>query len=133
ALAGRMKSVSEGEGRECAVSCALSYHDHIRKFSRMDPLRVWYTKISDEDFIDSLPKRLCVRIEKAKVQSGSEMDFPKLTGSVGGQIRITDQPPLIFHPEVTRAPEAKATLNQIFKAYRKSLADDRRMLLDRKS
>jgi uncharacterized protein (DUF2252 family) len=134
-LAARSNNLSEGQGRECAVSCALSYREHIRKFSRMDPLRVWYTKISDEDFIDSLPKTLRktvrTRIEKAKVQSGSEMDFPKLTGSVGGQIRITDQPPLIFHPEVTRAPEAKATLNQIFKAYRKSLADDRRMLLDR--
>jgi uncharacterized protein (DUF2252 family) len=59
------------------------------------------------------------------------MDFPKLTGSVGGQIRITDKPPLIFHPEVTRAPEARATLDQIFKAYRETLADDRRMLLDR--
>ena len=59
------------------------------------------------------------------------MDFPKLTGSVGGQIRITDQPPLIFHPEATRAAEARATLNQIFKTYRETLADDRRMLLDR--
>jgi uncharacterized protein (DUF2252 family) len=134
-LAARSNNLSEGQGRECAVSCARSYREHIRKFSRMDPLRIWYTKISDGDFIDSLPKTLRKnvrnRIEKAKAQSGSELDFPKLTGSVGGQIRITDQPPLIFHPEATRAAEARGTLNQIFKTYRETLADDRRMLLDR--
>jgi uncharacterized protein (DUF2252 family) len=50
---------------------------------------------------------------------------------MGGQIRITDQPPLIFHPESTRAPEAKATLERIFRAYRETLPDDRRMLFDR--
>jgi hypothetical protein len=101
----------------------------------MDPLRTWYTKVSDEDFIGALPKGLRrptkKRIEKARAHGGSEMDFPKLTDPVGGQIRITDQPPLIFHPDVTRAPEAGATVEEIFNAYRETLADDRRMLLDR--
>ena len=38
-------------------------------------------------------------------RSGSELDYPKLAGMVGGQIRIQDNPPLIFHPEGARAPE----------------------------
>jgi Uncharacterized protein conserved in bacteria (DUF2252) len=50
---------------------------------------------------------------------------------VGGQVRITDQPPLIFHPEETRAADAKETLDRIFRDYRETLADDRRQLLDR--
>jgi len=134
-LAARANNLSDRQGRDCAISCARSYREHMREFSRMDPLRTWYNKVSDEDFIGALPKGLKKatrkRIEKARAHTGSEMDFPKLTDSVGGQIRITDQPPLIFHPEVTRAPEAGATIEQIFSAYRETLADDRRMLLDR--
>jgi hypothetical protein len=79
----------------------------------------------------ALKKNVRNRIEKAAAGSGSELHFPKLAGTVGGQVRITDQPPLIFHPEATRAPEARATLDHIFRAYRETLADDRRMLLDR--
>jgi hypothetical protein len=105
----------------------------MRDFSKMDPLRVWYTETSAADFIDSLPKALRknVRnhIEKAAVHSGSEFDFPQLTGSVGGKVHIIDQPPLIFHPKTTHAPET--TLDELFHAYRKSLADDRRILFDR--
>jgi Uncharacterized protein conserved in bacteria (DUF2252) len=43
-LAARSSNLSDEQGRECAVSCTRSYREHIRKFSRMDPLRVWYTK-----------------------------------------------------------------------------------------
>jgi uncharacterized protein (DUF2252 family) len=62
--------------------------------------------------------------------SGSEFAFPKLAGSVDEQIRITDQPPLIFHPESTHAPEAGETFDELLRAYRESLSDDRRLLLD---
>src|SRR5262249_45481432 len=69
--------------------------------------------------------------KKQATHGGSELDFPKLAGSVGGQIRITDRPPLIFHPKTAHDSEAEATLKQVFHAYRKSLADDRCMLLNR--
>jgi uncharacterized protein (DUF2252 family) len=134
-LAARSNGLSDARGYDCAVSCARMYREHMRKFSRMDPLRIWYAETSATDFIESLPKRLQKnvkkRIAKTAAHSGSEFDFPKLAGSVGGQIRITDQPPLIFHPEATRAPEAEVSLHQLLDGYRESLRDDRRMLLDR--
>ena len=95
----------------------------------MDPLRIWYQETRAADFIKGLPKALRKsvkkRIGRAAAHSGSEFDLPKLAGSVDGQIRITDQPPLIFHSATTQVPEAEATLDQIFTAYRESLADDR--------
>src|SRR6516165_7262063 len=134
-LAGRANGLSDNQSRDCAVSCARRYREHMSEFSKMDPLRVWYAKTSAADFIESLPsslrKNVEKRIEKAANRSGSELDFPKLAGSVGGQIRITDQPPLIFHPETTHAAEAEEALEQLFHIYRKTLADDRRTLLDR--
>ena len=134
-LAGRANGLSDGQARDCAMSCARRYREHIRQFSKMDPLRVWYAKTSAEDFIESLPrvlrKNIRRRIEKAAARSGSELDFPKLAGSVGGRICINDQPPLIFHPETSHASGAEETFDQVFHSYRRSLADDRCTLLDR--
>ena len=134
-LAARSNGLSDNHGRDCAVNCARMYREHMRKFSRMDPLRTWYAETSATDFINSLPKALQKqvkkRIEKTAAHSGSEYDFPKLAGSVGGQIRISDQPPLIFHPESTNRTSATARLDQLFQSYRESLHEDRRILVDR--
>ena len=134
-LAARTIGFSDAVGRDCAVSTARSYRDHTREFSRMDPLRVWYANITADDIIDRVPKnirkRIRKRIAKAGSSGGSELDFPKLAGSVAGQTRIFDQPPLIFHPEEMHASATWAELEQILQSYRETLADDRRMLLDR--
>lgn len=134
-LAARSNGLSDHQGRDRAVSCARRYREHMHEFAKMDPLAIWYAKTEASDFIESLPKDLQrsvkKRIEKAASRSGSEFDFPKLAGSAAGQIRITDQPPLIFHPNTTSAPEAHATLEQLFHIYRESLDEDRRVLLDR--
>jgi hypothetical protein len=125
--------LSDARGRDCAVSCARMYREQMRKFSRMDPLQIWYAETSATDFIESLPKALQKNVTKRiqKAAAGSEFDFPKLAGSVSGQIRITDQPPLIFHPESTGATGAMAPLEELFHIYRESLSLDRRVLLDR--
>ena len=101
------------------------------------PLRVWYTDITVNDFIRALPKavrkRVLKHIDKMAPRSSSEHDYPKLAGTAGGHIHIIDQPPLIFHPEASRAPEFQKEREQIFQVYRETLPDDRRMLLDRSS
>jgi uncharacterized protein (DUF2252 family) len=134
-LAARSIGLSDSTGRDCAAAASRSYREHMRAFAGMDPLQIWYATISSDDMLAIVPKahqkRVAKRVAKAATNDGSELDYPKLAGTVGGQIRITDQPPLIFHPEETRAPDARDILDKVFRGYRKSLADDRRMLLDR--
>jgi uncharacterized protein (DUF2252 family) len=134
-LAARSNGLSDRHGRDCAINCARKYREHMREFSRMDPLRIWYAETRATDFIESLPKALQKnvrkRIDKAAAHVGSEFDFPKLAGSAGGQIRITDQPPLIFHPDLSGTDDAPAIFDELFHAYRESLPDDRRPLVDR--
>jgi uncharacterized protein (DUF2252 family) len=134
-LAARSNRLSDNQGHDCAVNCARKYREHMREFSRMDPLRVWYAETTAAEFIEQLPKNLQKgvrkRIARAAAHSGSEFDFPKLAGSVGGQIRITDQPPLIFHPDIANTTDAATVLDELFQTYRKSLSDDRRTLVDR--
>src|SRR5581483_11833467 len=116
-LAARSRHLSDKQGRKAAVVCARSYREHMREFSEMDPLRLWYSRMSSDDFVESLPssRRKLARkgIRKARARGGSELAYPKLAGAVGGQIFIKDQPPLIFHPEGIRTHESHRLLETI--------------------
>ncbi len=134
-LAARSIGLSDASGRDAAVTCARSYRKHLRDYSEMHPLKVWYAQVTSDDVMSLLPKArqqlMSDRIAKATTQSGSEADFPKLAGMVGGRLSIRDTPPLIFHPEEARSPDFQTILDQVLAAYRETLTDDRRVLLDR--
>ncbi|WP_199231304.1 DUF2252 domain-containing protein [Falsiroseomonas bella] len=134
-LAARSLGLSDARGRDAAEAAARSYRKRLREFAEMHPTEVWYSRLTAEDVIEGLPKNrrkmVSDRIEKALDRSGSEMDFPKLGQVVGGQPGIRDAPPLIFHPELARAPTFKGVVDTLLAEYRETLAEDRRVLLDR--
>jgi uncharacterized protein (DUF2252 family) len=134
-LAARSNGFSDGKGRDAAVACARSYRKRLAEFSQMHPLDVWYARVTLDDVIGLAPQadqaRMRARVAKIAKQDGSEADFPKLAGMVSGRLGIRDTPPLIFHPEGSRAPEFQTVLDQVLSAYRETLVEDRRSLLDR--
>jgi uncharacterized protein (DUF2252 family) len=133
-LAARANGMPDGDARDAAITVTRAYRRRLKDFAGMHPIDVWYSRITAEDVIGLVPPADQVRIRKrvAKIaqQDGSEADFPKLAEMVGGRLGIRDAPPLIFHPEVARTPEFGAVLDQVMSAYRETLADDRRALLD---
>jgi len=134
-LAARSIGLSDGKGRDAVLACSRSYRRSLRDFSEMSPLELWYGRLTSDDFIKLLPaahgRIVRDRVAKAVKRGGSEMDFPKLAGMVGGQVAIRDVPPLIFHPQSPRASAFMETADQTLAAYRDTLADDRRVILDR--
>ena len=134
-LAARSNGLSDKAGEAAAVVCARSYRKRLREYAEMHPLDVWYARLTAQDIMDMMPPaaqaRLQSRIDKAVAGSSSELEFPKLAGVVGGRTTIRDVPPLIFHPEVSRAKEFGEVLDKTFAAYRDTLSEDRRALLDR--
>ena len=72
------------------------------EFSTMDVLDIWYARVEFADYLAMLPQdrraALDVRIARATAHASSELVFPKLIEQNGGQPRIRDRPPLIFHP-----------------------------------
>jgi len=107
----------------------------MRDFAAMDVLDVWYARLDDSDFLAMLPQDrkavLKKRIAKATVASSSELVFPKLVDQAVGQPRIRDTPPTLFHGEQSRAAFNMDMIREALGKYRETLAEDRRVLLDR--
>mgnify|MGYP006266904811 CR=1 FL=1 len=131
-IAGRDNKLSDEDSQEAAIECVRSYREHLREYSRMSPLEVWYTRIDAETLIEMAPdaktkQRRQQAAEKAR-QRVIEHLFPKLVSQVGGRHRFVDQPPVLFH--VAEA-DAEERMREGLEDYRQSLSDERRVLLDR--
>jgi uncharacterized protein (DUF2252 family) len=134
-LAARSNGLSDKDGRDAAVACACSYRRQMRDYADMDVLEIWYARFDDSDFLAMLPEDrraiLRKRIAKATSHSSSELVYPKLVEEAGKQPRIHDNPPTIFHEERSRAAGYMDMLRDVLAKYRETLAEDRRVLLDR--
>lgn len=134
-LAARSLGLSDDTARDAAMTCTRAYRKRLRVLAEMHPSEVWYARLTAADLLERLPasRRAMAqdRIDKALKRTGSELDFPRLAAVTGGRATIRDAPPLIYHPEHSRAPEFKVLLDDLLAAYRTTLADDRRTLLER--
>jgi len=134
-LAARSNGLSDRNGRDAAVACARSYRRQMRNFAEMDVLDIWYARFDEAEFLAMLPQDrraiLRKRIAKATASSSSELAFPKLAETTGGEPRIHDNPPTIFHEEKSRAAGNLNLLRHAVAKYGESLSEDRRVLLDR--
>src|SRR5262245_48105154 len=134
-LAARSNGLSDKAGRNAAVACARRYRRQMRAFADMDVLDIWYARLDDSDFLAMLPENrkavLRKRIARATSRSSSELVYPKLVDEAGKQLRIRDSPPTIFHEERSRAAGHMDMLRDALAKYRETLAEDRRVLLDR--
>jgi uncharacterized protein (DUF2252 family) len=131
-IAGRDNSLSEQDSKQAATECVRSYREHLRMYSQMSPLEVWYTHLDMEDIIAMAPdektkKTRALMVEKAH-QRIAENVFPKIVSVVGGRHRFMDQPPVLFH---VNEPDVEERVREGLEEYRRSLSHERRTLLDR--
>jgi uncharacterized protein (DUF2252 family) len=131
-VAGRDQSVSEDNCREAAQECTRAYREHLREFSKMSPLEVWYSQLDAETLIEMAPdsetrkrrEQLAAKAHERIV----EYLFPKIVSQVGGRYRFVDQPPILFHMS---EPDIDERMREGLEDYRATLPDERRVLLDR--
>ncbi len=135
-VAGRHNGFNAGEAREAAQACVRSYRLRMREFAKMAVLDVWYFSIDAEALLENLEDETAIqrarkRAAKARDRDVLDEDFPELVTFEGGKHRIRDNPPLIFHMQGEEESVIKARVLKAFESYRASLAEDRRLLLDR--
>nr|WP_301295500.1 DUF2252 domain-containing protein [Pseudomonas nitroreducens] len=132
AVAARSSGLSDVRAHEVAATCARAYRENLRAYSRMSPLEVWYSRLDTQTLLEMAPdakarkfrQQLFDRARERVVESA----FPKIAEQVGGQPRIIDQPPVIYH--VAEADFMQRVQSSLLD-YRISLSDDRRVLFDR--
>ena len=126
---GRVNGVPQAAARNAAMAGSQSYREHIRAYGALPYLEVWYSVIDAETTIAQFahhPQPMEEAFAKGKRRT-NETTLPKLAEYVGGGFRIAEDPPLVTHQRDVLARR----LPEVLSAYRASLPDERRLLLDR--
>jgi uncharacterized protein (DUF2252 family) len=131
-VAARDMSVGDRDARAVAVAAVAAYRQHLWRHTGQSPLEVWYDRIDAQQAIEEAPDKAArQRRERLLAQAQrrvAENLFPKLVQTGDERMTIVDQPPLIYHPADANVAEVAA---DFLGAYRESLPEDRRVLLDR--
>src|SRR5215831_8695103 len=130
-VAGRDSGISDKRSRDAAIACARSYRDHLREFSAMSPLDVWYYRVDADTLVKMAPDaearaRRQEMADKARRRIGENL-FPRIAKPVEGRHRLVDQPPVLVHPAEEHWDER---VREAIEDYRQSLPEDRRQLFD---
>ncbi|HVN70200.1 MAG TPA: DUF2252 domain-containing protein [Candidatus Binatia bacterium] len=132
-IAGRHLGLEPSDVRAATLECACGYRERIRAFATMPVLEVWYARLDEAklaEIVGSAQERreYAASIKKAKSESRAHA-FPRMAEDVGGDLRIVDDPPLLYHPKETAG--FLGMVSTTFAAYRTTLHDDRKRLFDR--
>ncbi|MBY0527189.1 MAG: DUF2252 domain-containing protein [Gemmataceae bacterium] len=135
-LASRNNGFSNAVARDTALACVRSYRERMAEYSEMRALDVWYAAIEAEHVVATMQdeearKRAFKRLAKARQRSVLEHDFPELVHTNGLAPTIRENPPLIYHWREGGHEELMTNVRKAFAAYRETLSEHRRVLLDR--
>jgi uncharacterized protein (DUF2252 family) len=132
AVAARDNKLSDADARKAVLECVRAYREHLREYSRMDPLGVWYARLDAETIIAMAPdekaKKFREQILTKARQRVVEHLFPKIAEEADGRRRLVDQPPLVYH---VADADTEQRIREGLVEYRRTLSDERRVLLDR--
>jgi uncharacterized protein (DUF2252 family) len=141
AVAGRDRGFDDKQRAAINREVGRAYREGIRTFAAMGNLDLWYSRLDVEELIESHVKQKDVKAHeraKANIAKGRTKDsikaLGKLTEEVDGELRIVGDPPLIVPIEEVHAEHVhliEEFLRSVIRSYRRTLAGDRRKLLER--
>ncbi len=142
AVAGRYRGFDDATRQTINRTVGRAYRESIRRFAAMGNLALWYARIDVDEVAQQFRKQATVRQTKryeanlAKTRSKDSLRaLGKLTEIVDGEPHIVSDPPVVVPIEELVGPEAvhllDAFLKGVIRSYRRTLAGDRRRLLER--
>jgi uncharacterized protein (DUF2252 family) len=158
-IAGRNNGFSKADIEAATRASVTAYREAMAEFAQMPTMDIWYAHLDEDEIRNSIratvteaartakgkkakqaARKAAKRAEKTAEKAHSRdslQALSKLGEVVGGQYRIVTQPPVIV-PARDLAPaygvsarDLNRAIREQFRAYRASLPDDRRQLLDR--
>ena len=153
-IAARNNGFTKTDARAATETSVRTYREAMAGFAQMRTMDIWYSHRSEQDLMDAMTaitsslkgaerKQAEAAEKNARKQAlkahtrDSMQALSKLTEHVDGQYRIVSQPPVVI-PARELAPsigmsadEVEHAVHEQFRAYRATLQDDRRHLLER--
>jgi uncharacterized protein (DUF2252 family) len=154
-IAGRNNGFAKADTRAATLGSVAAYREAMAGFAQMGTLEIWYAHLDEDELLKGM--RDAAKVQKSKkeakaskrVEKVGERTFAKartrdslralskLGELVDGQYRIISQPPIVV-PMRDLEPtygfpkdEIERLLHKQFRAYRATLRDDQRQLLER--
>ncbi len=152
-IAARNNGFAKADARAATLASVTAYRAAMAAFAEMRTMDIWYARLSEQDLLTALgdearslkgtSKQVAKTAEKSaqkaaqKAHSRDSLSaLSKLAERVDGQYRIVSQPPIVvpvreLGPTLGMSPdEVEHNVHAQFRAYRATLQDDRRHLLE---
>ena len=141
-VAARDRSFDDPQRVQIVADSVLSYVSAMRQYSTMSNLEVWYDRLTVDDIAqrwaarasDDVLRRFRRNVDKARSKDRIRA-FDKLVEVTDGTPRFRSDPPVLVPVRelVTGAEHAALmkAVDESLKLYRRTLAPDRRLLMDR--
>ena len=137
-IAGRQREFTAAERASAVQAVARTYRAAMRSFAALGDLDVWYSHLDAQAMLDELrsdhdtklESELKRSIKHARANDGQRA-LATLTHEVDGRVQIVSEPPLLVPMAGIGNGSASALVESVVAIYRRSLAYDRRALLDR--
>jgi uncharacterized protein (DUF2252 family) len=152
-IAARNNGFAKADAKAATLGSVAAYREAMAGFAAMGTMAVWYARLDEAQLLkairaaakaegvrDKAAKQARKKAEKALAKAhtrDSLQALAKLGERVDGRYRIVSQPPIVVPArEMTAAyglsgDQLQQTLHGQFRAYRATLRDDQRRLLER--
>jgi uncharacterized protein (DUF2252 family) len=152
-IAARNNGFSAADTRDVTLAAVRSYREAMAGFATMGTMDIWYSRLSEEEMTDAI--QLAIGAQKGKQRKAaaamgknarrnvakartrdSLQALSKLAECVDGQYRIVSAPPIVIPARELldrfgmSPDETRDALHAQLRAYRATLQDDRRHLLE---
>jgi uncharacterized protein (DUF2252 family) len=134
-IAARDNGFDAAAGRDAALAAVRSYREHLAVYAEMSTLDQWYSHVATEDLLAMVMAKggtgKVVRAIAKKARGRDSLQaLGKLAERADGRLQIINTPPLVIRLPVEDEQTARV-VRQAFIDYRRTLQDDRKLLLER--
>jgi len=134
AVAALAEGFSKKRARATAAATVEAFRTRMRALAKLSPMEIWHSRIDlarEVKYIEdrSLRRKLHAILSKAGKRLEQDDNFPHMV--TGGQGRIADKPPVIYH--LTQKGDVKHRINaeRMFASYQTRLPPERLRLYER--
>lgn len=124
----RENGLDDDVAERAVARCLRAYRERMSGYTTATQLDIWYDLITVDQFVGLFQHadqmRASAFIARKARKRTNEGALRKLTEQIGGRLRITEEPPMRVHL-------TDGVAEAVFSAYRESLQEDRRHLIDR--